>query len=53
MSTRAQITVKNTAAVMVTATLPAFAQPGAKIDVTASSIGDARHCRAASCCSPA
>lgn len=35
------ITVKNTAAVMVTATLPPFAQPGAKIDVTASSIGDA------------
>jgi len=36
------IQVKNTAAVMVTATLPAFAQPGAHIDVTASSIGDAR-----------
>lgn len=35
------ITVKNTAAVMVTATLPAFVRPGAKIDVTASSIGDA------------
>jgi len=35
------ITVKNTAAVMVTATLPPFADPGAKIDVTASSIGDA------------
>ncbi len=34
------ITVKNTAAVMVTAALPAFAQPGALIDVTASSIGD-------------
>ena|SRR5579872_6531939 len=38
----ASITVKNTAAVMVTAMLPAFAQPGVKIDVTASSIGDAR-----------
>src|ERR1051325_7240985 len=37
----AAITVKNTAAVMVTATLPPFALPGAKIDVTASSIGDA------------
>jgi flagellar P-ring protein FlgI len=34
------ITVKNTAAVLVTATLPPFAQPGAKIDVTVSSIGD-------------
>jgi flagellar P-ring protein precursor FlgI len=37
------ITVKNTAAVMVTASLPAFAQPGLKIDVTASSIGDANN----------
>lgn len=35
------ITVKNTAAVMVTATLPPFAQTGTKIDVTVSSIGDA------------
>jgi flagellar P-ring protein precursor FlgI len=35
------ITVKNTAAVMVTSTLPAFAQPGTHIDVTASAIGDA------------
>jgi flagellar P-ring protein precursor FlgI len=34
------ITVKNTAAVVVTGSLPAFAQPGIKIDVTASSIGD-------------
>jgi len=34
------IQVKNTAAVMVTATLPAFAQPGMKIDATASAIGD-------------
>ena len=33
--------VANTAAVMVTATLPPFAQPGVHIDVTASSIGDA------------
>jgi flagellar P-ring protein FlgI len=39
--TPSAITVKNTAAVLVTATLPAFAQPGMKIDVTASSIGDA------------
>ncbi len=35
------IRVTNTAAVMLTATLPAFAQPGVKIDVTASAIGDA------------
>src|SRR5580693_3336039 len=35
------ITVKNTAAVMVIGTLPPFAEPGMKIDVTASSIGDA------------
>jgi flagellar P-ring protein precursor FlgI len=35
------IRVKNTAAVMVTAILPAFAQPGMKIDVTAGAIGDA------------
>jgi flagellar P-ring protein FlgI len=35
------IKVSNTAAVMVTATLPAFAQPGMKIDVTAAAIGDA------------
>jgi flagellar P-ring protein precursor FlgI len=35
------ITVKNTAAVIVTATLPAFAQPGTRIDVTAATIGDA------------
>lgn len=34
--------VKNVAAVMVTATLPAFARPGATIDVMVSSIGDAR-----------
>lgn len=35
------IKVANTASVMVTATLPPFAQPGTKIDVTASAIGDA------------
>lgn len=35
------IRVKNTAAVMVTAALPAFAQPGMQIDTTVSSIGDA------------
>lgn len=35
------IRVNNTAAVMVTATLPAFAQPGARLDITAAAIGDA------------
>jgi flagellar P-ring protein precursor FlgI len=32
--------VKNTAAVMVTATLPPFAQPGMHIDMTAAALGD-------------
>jgi flagellar P-ring protein precursor FlgI len=35
------IQVKNTAAVMVTATLPPFSQPGSRIDVTIGAIGDA------------
>ncbi len=35
------IQVKNTAAVMVTATLPPYAQAGSKIDVTVAAIGDA------------
>lgn len=34
--------LRNVAAVMVTATLPAFVRPGDPIDVTVSSIGDAR-----------
>lgn len=33
--------VRNTAAVMVTATLPPFAQPGVKIDLQVAAIGDA------------
>jgi flagellar P-ring protein precursor FlgI len=37
----AAIRVNNTAAVMVTATLPAFAQSGSRIDVTAAAVGDA------------
>jgi flagellar P-ring protein precursor FlgI len=37
------ITVKNTAAVMITGTLPPFAQPGSRIDVTAAAIGDAQN----------
>src|SRR5262252_2815657 len=36
----AAILVRNMAAVMVTATLPPFAQPGTRIDVTAAAIGD-------------
>lgn len=36
------VKVKNVAAVMVTAKLPAFAKAGNKIDVTVSSIGDAK-----------
>lgn len=35
------IQVKNTAAVMVTATLPPYAEPGSKIDVTVAAMGDA------------
>ncbi|HYI93576.1 MAG TPA: flagellar basal body P-ring protein FlgI [Bryobacteraceae bacterium] len=33
--------VNNTAAVMVTSSLPPFARPGARIDITAAAIGDA------------
>lgn len=35
------VRVKNTAAVLITAELPAFAKPGSKIDVLVSSLGDA------------
>lgn len=37
-----QIRSRNVAAVMVTAKLPPFAKPGSRIDVTVSSIGDAK-----------
>ncbi len=37
-----QMKIENVAAVLVTAELQAYARPGARIDVTASSIGDAR-----------
>ena len=37
--------VKNVAAVMVTATLPAFAQPGQSLDVVVSSMGNAKSLR--------
>jgi flagellar P-ring protein precursor FlgI len=36
------IRVRNVASVMVTATLPAFTRPGSRIDVTISSMGDAK-----------
>src|ERR1039458_9821206 len=35
------IQIRNTAAVMVTANLPAFAQPGVRIDINVAAIGDA------------
>jgi flagellar P-ring protein FlgI len=38
----AGIRVQNLAAVFISATLPAFARPGAKLDITASSAGDAK-----------
>lgn len=37
-----QVTVKNVASVFITASLPPFARPGAKLDVTVSSVGDAK-----------
>jgi len=36
------VVVKNIAAVFITASLPPFARPGAKLDVTVSSVGDAK-----------
>ena len=36
------VKVKNIASVLLTATLPAFSRPGSKIDVTLSSLGDAK-----------
>lgn len=40
-----EMQIKNVAAVMVTATLPPFARPGSRLDVTVSSIGDASSLR--------
>lgn len=37
-----EVKVENIAAVLVTANLPVYARPGVRLDVTASSIGDAR-----------
>jgi flagellar P-ring protein precursor FlgI len=41
----AKVQLKNVAAVLVTAQLPAFAQPGQMIDVTVSSMGNAKSLR--------
>jgi len=41
--TASAVVVKNVAAVFVTATLPPFARPGTPIDVTISSMGDAKN----------
>ncbi len=40
-----QLQAKNVAAVMVTASLPAFAQPGQTIDINVSSLGNAKSLR--------
>jgi flagellar P-ring protein precursor FlgI len=40
-----QLQLKNVAAVMVTTSLPAFAQPGQTIDITVSSMGNAKSLR--------
>lgn len=37
-----QVRLRNVAAVIVTSSLPAFAKPGTKVDVTVSSIGNAK-----------
>lgn len=37
-----EVRVRNVAAVTVTATLPAFARPGSRLDVTVASLGNAR-----------
>lgn len=41
-SLKTQISAKNVAVVIVTADIPAFAKPGARIDVQVSSMGDAK-----------
>ncbi|MGD0797094.1 MAG: flagellar basal body P-ring protein FlgI [Acidobacteriaceae bacterium] len=40
--TPSTVVVKNVAAVFITASLPPFARPGSKVDVTVSSVGDAQ-----------
>jgi len=45
MPAATSLQLKNVAAVMVTSSLPAFAQPGQTVDVTVSSIGNAKSLR--------
>jgi flagellar P-ring protein precursor FlgI len=45
LPTGSQLQLKNVAAVMVTTSLPAFAQPGESLDVTVSSMGNAKSLR--------
>lgn len=45
LPTSQSLQLRNVAAVMVTATLPAFAKPGQTIDVTVSSMGNAKSLR--------
>ena len=45
LPTGTNLQLKNVAAVMVTAQLPAFAQPGQLVDVTVSSLGNAKSLR--------
>jgi flagellar P-ring protein precursor FlgI len=45
-----QMKVENIAAVLVTAEMPPCAHNGTRVDVTASSVGDARSLREACCC---
>ncbi|MFA7279787.1 MAG: flagellar basal body P-ring protein FlgI [Sterolibacterium sp.] len=45
LETASTIQLKNVAAVMVTASLPAFSRPGQGIDVTVSSVGNAKSLR--------
>jgi flagellar P-ring protein FlgI len=45
MPANAPMQLKNVASVLVTATLPAFAQPGQTIDVSVSSLGNAKSLR--------
>lgn len=45
LETASSIQMKNVAAVMVTASLPAFARPGQAIDITVSSFGNAKSLR--------
>ena len=40
-----QLRLRNVAAVIITTTIPPFAKPGARLDVTVSAIGNARSLR--------